>query len=277
MANLNSLPFRGVCRVLTAIAACVACVARPEIALDGSSSSTTAASTSAASTSTADDVDGASGDTDSEDVDSDGPPVDLPLECDVLLQDCPQGSKCIPNANLQHSCSPIVGNDEMGEACTLNWAVPATDTCGAGLFCWDLGCTPLCEGPGDPPTCPVGFSCVVSGQFLGLCAPISCNPLQPDCPFDWPCIGLSTEAVCVFSEGAGHGNVPVGESCEPFTVAPSCVSSATCVLASTVPDCPNEGCCTGWCDPDNPQACEEQPGTVCVTSVDESYGFCGLP
>lgn len=235
-------------------------------------------------TGTHDDVDDASVDDTSADSladEADGSgfvsPTDLPIGCDVLLQDCPRGSKCVPDADFHHSCAPILGDGEMGVPCTLNWDVPATDNCGAGLFCWDLGCTPLCEGSSEDLMCPTGLVCPIGDQFMGLCAAVSCNPLQPNCPFNWPCIGLSTDALCVFSEGAGHGSVPVGGNCEPFAVASSCISSATCVSSSMLPGCPTEGCCTGWCDPLDPQACDDQPGTVCVTTVDEAYGACGLP
>jgi hypothetical protein len=252
------------------VCAIVGCVGRLDFDDEHDGSSTTG---------THDDVNDASGTSRGDEAHGSGfvSPSDLPRGCDVLVQDCPSGFKCVPDADFQHSCAPILGDGEMGIPCTLDWSVPATDDCAAGLFCWDLGCTPLCEGSSEDLMCPTGLVCPVGGQFLGLCAPLSCNPLQPNCPFDWPCMGLSTDALCVFSEGAGHGSVPVGGSCEPFAVASSCISSATCVSASMLPECATEGCCTGWCDPLDPQACEDQPGTVCVTTVDESYGACGLP
>ena len=209
-------------------------------------------------------------------------PPQVPDDCNVLAQDCPEEYKCVPDAYGDHVCVPLLGMKHAGEPCLLQedsegiW----TDECGPALACWNDVCTPLCMGESEESAvCPPGFECLPTGNFLGLCAGVSCNPLDAEpCPSGWPCMGLGSTAACEFAEGAGHGPVLLGEECEAdFVCNPDstcCQEGLTCELQMLLPDCPHSGCCTAWCDSSNPEACIDQPGTECNVAFNNEYGVC---
>jgi hypothetical protein len=197
--------------------------------------------------------------------------------CDVLLQDCGAGYKCVPDELLAHSCAPILGSKQVGEHCTLDWGVPAIDDCDATSFCWDDACTPLCQGQTEATaTCPAGFHCLMSSNFLGLCFGEPCNPLMPvPCPFNWICVAsvVNGSASCDFTN-AEHGVGQLGDPCDDPI---DCVEGLTCWFGEELLDCVGENCCTAWCDLQDIMSCASQPGSECVAVGIGGYGVCRSP
>lgn len=125
-------------------------------------------------------------------------PIDLPgCDCDPFAQDCPEGEKCVPRANdrgttwVGHKCVPISGDGQVGEPCTSDGVVAATDSCGAESICWGLQeidgeliglCTAFCAGTLDAPECMDGTSCLISQEGAFTLCIDNCDPLAPDCP-----------------------------------------------------------------------------------------------
>ena len=202
--------------------------------------------------------------------------------CDIALQDCPEGEKCVPlfggGGPPQSQCVPINGDGTIGEPCMIGDGI---DDCDGDHLCVDgmdgdgMGfCAPLCVDTGNGQnSCPEGTMCTMFGACLGD----RCNPLDPDpCPNAWPCLGRvgGGGARCSYVEGASYGDVAIGEACTTDT---DCVEGSACTNGMAVPDCASEFCCTGWCDPNDMNACVDQVGTMCAAGMmNMDYGRCVL-
>lgn len=128
------------------------------------------------------------------------------LECDVIVEDCPAGQKCMPYVREGSStawdglkCVPVdpapVG---VGEACDAPGnGQTGTDNCDKHVMCWDVDndigtCAAMCVDNG----CAVGFNCFVANDgILNLCLQ-ACDVDMPDCPPGTGCLPVLAGGVC---------------------------------------------------------------------------------
>lgn len=103
-------------------------------------------------------------------------------ECDLLVQDCPAGEKCVPHpvpgfepGLYPPICRPVEGDAVHGEACTAS--ANAFDDCDAASMCWTEElvldgfagtCRAFCDLDADP-VCPDGGECEVFNPWFQLC------------------------------------------------------------------------------------------------------------
>jgi hypothetical protein len=215
------------------------------------------------------------------------------VECQVGLQDCPEGEKCVPWANdggdLWNSfrCSPVPENPAgLGEPCTAEGSpVSGLDDCELGALCFGVDprtlqgtCSALCEPL--PVTCGADEVCAASLYFDPyVCLP-RCDPFDPaTCAADETCRDIGEDVVCVPTV-----TLPQGLWCgEPEQY---CAVDEACMWADLLASCADTRCCRPWCDlsaPDPDLPCTAVPGEVCRPYVDmppagyEHVGVCGLP
>ena len=216
-------------------------------------------------------------------------------ECDVWLQDCPEGEKCMPYANDGGSswnatkCTPIdPAPQQPGEVCTTEGGgVSGVDNCAKASMCWDgVGetnegvCIAFCMGTNaEDASCDDGFYCnITASGILNLCLPI-CNPLLQDCPGDDLCIPNGETFICVL-DASGEAGL-YGDPCE---YASACKPGLYCLNPEYVEGCQAAGCCTPFCDTSKMNMC---PGGTqeCIPWYEEgmapvgyeTVGICGVP
>jgi hypothetical protein len=227
-------------------------------------------------------------------VEGDVPPGD---ECDLWLQDCPRGEKCVPWSNDGGSgwnalrCSPIAEDPAaVGEPCVVEGSpVSGLDSCGVGAMCFYVDpvtlegqCVALCVGSADFPMCePANTSCVMNSEgTIALCLP-GCDPLLQDCGDGQTCIPIVDDFLCVLDE-SGDAGAP-GDGCAYIN---ACDPGVTCQDPELVPGCDPVagGCCTSFCSvSEGPLPC--LPGQECLPWYEpgfappgtEDYGVCGVP
>ena len=213
--------------------------------------------------------------------------------CDVGLQDCPPGEKCVPWANdggeqwNATRCSPIPGDPAgLGEPCVAEASpVSGFDDCDLGALCFGVDprtlqgtCTALCN-PDQADSCGEDV-CVAYDYFQPFVCMPRCDPLDPAaCPDDETCRPIGYDIVCV-----PRVTLPQGLSCgadEQY-----CTADQACMWADLLASCDEAQCCRPWCDltvadPDLP--CAAVPGEVCRPFFDgapagyEHVGVCALP
>ncbi len=203
---------------------------------------------------------------------ADAPPPSF--ECDLYLQDCPEGEKCMPWANdgsgvWNHTrCSPIDPMpSEVGASCTVEGSgFSGIDSCGLGAMCWDVDpntnvgeCVAMCGGNEINPICAdPDTSCAMHNDgAIVLCLPL-CDPLLIDCgdPDD-VCVPSPGDIwTCV--PGVSRG-IPVGQACG---YGNSCEAGSVCARPEVFAACEEgaPGCCAPMCDLAEPM-CPE--GTNC--------------
>lgn len=288
--------------LLTLLApACIDPVANESTSQLGSSS-TTGGPTAGTAT---DDTD-STADTDS----TDGPSTGghgLGEPCDLYLQDCAAGLKCMPyaddsgNYTTQAACFPVVPEPRsLGEPC--HWtdgAWSGYDDCGLGQFCLidvfaletmdlegecrglclnddpanDDHTTYACEDPSATPT-------LLFQNFFCTCE-THCNPLADDCGDGRVCTFLE-QFVCV-ADGSGDTGA-AGDPCGGYA---ECDSGNLCMISEVIPGCENPiGCCSPFCDVTQPNACPgAAEGEICHPWYPpgeaprglEHIGMCRLP
>jgi len=216
--------------------------------------------------------------------------------CDLWLQDCPPGEKCMPYANdggnawNDARCSPIVDDPAaVGEPCTVqDSGTSGLDTCALGAMCWAVDpetlegtCTALCTGTPARPACePADTTCAMGNDgTLAVCL-ANCDPVLADCPAGQSCFPSSDVFVCV----PAGGIEPVGPG-EPCADISQCDSGSACIAAAEVPGCADPlGCCSPFCNVDDPlPPC--LAGQVCTAWYDEGaapagyehVGVCTIP
>jgi len=187
---------------------------------------------------------------------------DIPLECDVWAQDCPEGEKCMPWANdggdswNATKCTPLDPDPKQpGETCTVEGSgVSGVDDCELGAMCWDVDpetlegvCVGLCTGSPIAPICsdPETQCSIYNDALLPLCL-AACDPLVQDCPDGDLCIPASGPDgfICILDASGDEGQY--GDPCEKVNV---CDPGLFCANAESVPDCVSMvGCCTEFCD-----------------------------
>ncbi len=219
-------------------------------------------------------------------------------QCDIWAQDCPDGEKCMPyddqgggfwNAT---KCSPIADSPgQPGDECTVEGsAVSGVDDCDEGLLCWFVNeenvgtCLDMCTGVQEAPECPAGQVCDISNDGVLILCLYTCNPIVVDCPDGQICFPTSTDDgqfICDFDASGEQG--VYGDPCEFINV---CDPGLFCADASAVPGCVDSaGCCTPFCDTEDPVCPDEGEGVQCVKWHNpgeeppglENVGVCILP
>ena len=174
--------------------------------------------------------------------------------CDPFLQDCDPGEKCVPYGSTggnwdANKCVPVLGEGKIGDPCTYDGVVEATDSCDANSMCWNVGdvdgevlgtCHPFCTGSPDVPMCPGGSSCSISCDgSLTVCIP-NCDPLEQDC-LGTGCYWDGSDFSCIFTTQ----DLEEGESCGFIN---DCKPGLMCASGEFVPGCEGSACCAAFCD-----------------------------
>lgn len=268
------------------------------------STSSTASATDDGTTTSATDGSSTSSTTDASDSSSettgtpppsfDCPPAEGEQQCDLALQDCPAGWKCIlwdaegnlfePDATV---CAPLDERpvDPYG-SCT-NDVAACTDDCPSGAAClpyYDEGgtCLDMCsEGEG----CPGDQVCTTCASCSGAWCVPTCDPLAPECPEAFASCSLDH----VFGQSAfSCGGSPLGPggAGDPCDFLSSCSEGHLCAAPEAVgPECVDLACCTDLCDLLDPGASCSNPAHVCIPVFipgqalpsQEHIGMCALP
>lgn len=206
----------------------------------------------------------------------DGACPDLPaLDCDLLAQDCPPGSKCSSNGDVTF-CAPLDPSPGgPGEACTVT--AKGVDSCAAGSFCWvDDRCHALCSPDADP-SCPPDQTCTNGDGLAQICV-TQCNPLIQDCPEGQECVIPSSNVPVCAPDFSGAGGEP-GDVCE---FSNGCDPGNQCDQTDSVPNCAGSSCCAPYCDTAAPGTCPM--GQTCLLFYPvgtapaglENLGTCGV-
>ena len=219
----------------------------------------------------------------------------LGIECDVWVQDCPEGQKCTPWENTRCGwystrCVDIAPNPgKPGDPCTVEGDIASgVDTCEKAALCWDVDpdtltgtCVAMCMGSQEKAQCPDGTSCVISESgVLILCLP-NCDPLAQDCDAGSLCLEQSPGAgfTCVLDASGDKGALN-----DPCAYLNACDAGLACAPPALAAECdPNQaGCCLPFCDLTNPKCTNR--GAVCLPWYEmgtappgyEDVGICGL-
>lgn len=229
-----------------------------------------------------------------------GAPSDVgaAIECDVWLQDCPRGEKCVPwasdggNTWNATRCSPVATDPVgVGEPCTLEGSpYSGIDDCAAGSLCWNtpadslMGeCVAQCGGSEVAPECGDGLGCLVSnGGVLSVCT-ATCDPLAPNCSDGMVCAPSGLALLCVPLADAPGGQH--GDACVSIN---ECAPGLFCAYSDNVAGCDADGCCTEFCDltlPSQGQCSAFADGESCTPFFErgavppggEDLGACTLP
>lgn len=267
--------------LLFLLVACDSPVVQPGSGGSGTEGSTPSGGTS--STTTSGDSSGETGDSSTSTTTSSGGETDPGVDtcaflceepsygdCDLFVQDCPLGEKCVPYANDGGSswnawrCVPLDPDPAgIGEPCTVD-GPPASgiDDCGVGVMCWDVDprteigtCVPHCIGSIAEPTCqdPERLCSIGGDATLTLCLP-HCDPVDlQTCAEGQACYGVDGGFTCV-PDASGED---LGAFLDPCEYANACDPGLLCRSPSDVPSCGDSSCCVPLCDltaPDCPDS-----------------------
>ncbi len=214
------------------------------------------------------------------------------VDCSTYDQDCPEGMQCTPYADDGGSswnalwCFDITGTGTHGDPCTaVESGVSGQHDCGFGHMCWDIDpdtlegtCVAFCQGSPQNPWCePEGAVCVTANAgILNVCLDV-CDPLVQECPQGQGCYAVSNSYICAPS-GAPED---LGNEDDPCEFLQACNPGLYCAAAEKLPSCEMSlGCCTPFCDLDNPDC--QDPEKTCVPvweqpqAGEEHIGFCGV-
>jgi hypothetical protein len=202
------------------------------------------------------------------------------IECDIFLQDCPDGDKCMPWANdgggswNATRCSPLdPAPVDIGGDCTVEGSgVSGIDNCVLGSMCWDVDpmtnmgyCLELCSCTPVNPVCntPNTTCAIVNNGVLPLCLGV-CNPLDVDaCADGEVCVASGDYFLCAPDASGDLG--AAGDPCEFINV---CDPGLFCAQADSVPGCAGSfGCCSSLCTVGDDGNCEV--GQECVPLYEE--------
>lgn len=221
-------------------------------------------------------------------------------DCDLWVQDCPQGEKCMPWANdggvtwNSAKCVPLAEElGEPGDACTVEGSgVSGVDSCTTSSMCWNVDgetntgtCIGFCSGSAAAPVCDdPSTACTITNEgMLILCLP-SCDPLLQDCAGEGEaCYGTENGYVCAPDASGEPG--AYGDPCEAIN---ACDPGLECLGAGATPGCASGSCCTSFCDTSDPGASAACPGAgggqECVSAYAEGaappgyedVGYCAI-
>jgi len=222
------------------------------------------------------------------------------IECDVWVQDCPVGEKCLPWANdggprwNATRCSPLDPTPNLvGESCNVEGSgVSGIDDCELGAMCWNVDpatnqgtCVAQCSGSEANPLCedPATACMIAYDGVVQVCLP-ACDPLAQDCGDPGlSCVPVDDIFVCVPDHSGKSGQT--GTGCTAFD---GCDPGLYCAAPELVPNCVDVGCCTEFCDlgaddPDS-QCTAAAEGVQCLPFYDDNpppslqfIGVCVLP
>ncbi len=196
------------------------------------------------------------------------------IECDIFMQDCPVGEKCMPWADDFGSswnatrCTVLADDPvDVGGACTVEASgVSGIDDCVQGSMCWNVDtetlmgtCIEMCSCSAETPVCATaGTSCVISNEdVLALCLGV-CNPLDPlACADGEACYPVGAAFHCAPDASGGDGQPQ--DACGFINV---CDPGSFCANGSEVPGCVGTGCCSSFCELGDDDAC--LPGQACL-------------
>jgi len=218
------------------------------------------------------------------------------IECDLWVQDCPAGTKCMPwddtggldtwNAT---TCAPVdavtVGT---GGVCqVVGSGTSGIDNCEVGSLCWDIDaatlegtCVEMCTNTPVAPICgPPDTSCAIANNgLLILCLP-GCDPLLQNCDPGEACYPIMDSFTCA-PDASGVDGVD-GDTCAFINV---CDPGLACINSGALDGCGAAvGCCSPFCDVTLGDTC---PGIEeCVPWFDmgmappgfDDVGVCALP
>jgi hypothetical protein len=224
-----------------------------------------------------------------------GPRVPM---CDPFAQDCPPGKKCAfwaddggPAWNATRCVDVARDPGQLDEPCTVEGSgVSGIDSCDVGLMCWDVDeegngtCAPLCSGSPEAPTCPDGWTCLVSSGAFAICG-LLCDPLALDCPDGQACYPYNDAFSC-----GPDASGPDGVHGDPCRFINSCDPGFVCIGAAAHTDCSSGiGCCSMVCNYTDPTADDDcaalDPNQGCepwfvegmAPEGYEEVGVCALP
>jgi hypothetical protein len=196
------------------------------------------------------------------------------VECDIFLQDCAAGEKCMPWANdgggtwNATRCSPIAPMpDAIGETCMVEGSgVSGIDTCEAASMCWNVDdtgqgtCVEMCScSPANPVCNTDNTTCAISNDGVIAVCLTACNPLDPAaCEAGQGCYPLGGQFLCA-PDASGAGG-EVGDEC--FNIN-ACSAGLVCLGPGAVPGCVSAaGCCAATCTSGDDSMCPV--GTSCM-------------
>jgi hypothetical protein len=191
----------------------------------------------------------------------------IQIVCDVGLQDCPRGEKCMPWANdggdawNSNRCVALMPDPVApGGTCTVEGsAVSGIDDCEEGSMCWGVDpetlqgtCIELCNARRFPSTtCVEPTECIALNEASVPVCLSPCNPLQPAaCPDGEACRYLEGDVGFRCLPLLGGHVQGSSQHCDDATCSPS----QLCVLAELLGTCETASCCTELCDLGDPGA-----------------------
>ncbi len=224
-------------------------------------------------------------------------PTDGAIEgqCDPLSQDCPEGEKCTAVSMTDgepwevNVCKPIMGNGQLGDECNIEGGkYTGEDNCDLGFICLltdDDGiggtCVEFCNADME---CPLtGVDCqVYNNGSLPICL-FECDPLLQDCPDGQGCYNGTNGGWVCFKQTADPGEGQQGDICEFIN---QCNAGLFCAGSANFENCAGTGCCTPFCDLDEPE-----PDASCLDAQEcvpyweegqappgeDNIGVCAIP
>lgn len=178
-------------------------------------------------------------------------------ECNVWLQDCPEGQKCYLLDLLADdaACVEVVpGPAAAGMACQV---LSDVDTCDKWSRCElidessGLGtCLPICTGTPDNLTCPDSLQCELFDEVNhnALHCVLLCDPLASDCPIGGACLPWLNGFACLDNP---QPYVEVGLPC----AGDECNDGLVCAEGAFL-SC-EANCCTPYCDVNAAEPCPD--------------------
>ena len=223
-------------------------------------------------------------------------------ECELQLQECAPGLKCMPYSNdgsqvwNATACFPMDPDPaDLGEPCEwIGQPWSGYDTCGWGQVCWGFDGEPgVCKGlclTDDPEnddyetwTCedPLALPNIGCQECFCVCE-TPCDPLSQNCDEGQACLANYELFQCVPDASGDMG--AYGDPCEFLNV---CDPGLACLSADAVPGCEDSaGCCSPFCDVTQPNTCPgAAEGQTCQPWFEpgeapmgfERVGACALP
>lgn len=211
-------------------------------------------------------------DSDSDSDPPDEPPPDvgeLATSCDPWAPDCAEDEKCswqlVDSVHLS-LCLPLSPEPKLpGETCEV-YGGPGSgyDDCALGSICsWvneqDAGvCLALCSGTPETPSCEqdpnnegeISSVCALCPDCPSLCLEI-CSPLVDSCSPGYVCKPNAGTFTCTPATTVGPGQL--GDPCQ-YSV--QCAADFACIDSALVPGCEGAGCCSPFCELDEPECPE---------------------